>query len=230
MTNRWTVEEIKEFLANETISESPAQAGEIIELLLGRLADCQKSLTEIVAKPCLDAAMLRPIAKKALVKLTGESPQRGKAMPYTEQDLQKMLTNPHVKEHGKSTWRESGVTVASLPPGAQAVKGEGKNRGKMTGAEREAGNMLQMEFAGCRIIFHGLAFYLENNHRYTADWCVHLPDGILVVEVKQEGRNGFKQQSYRSARIMFDQTMIEWPEMRFRWMEKTKAGWEIKDY
>jgi len=141
---------------------------------------------------------------------------------YTEQALQQMLKNVYVREHGKQHGERNPVPPA---PGKPMRKATAR---KMTGAEREAGNMLRMEFAGCRVVFHGLAFYLDNGHRYTADWCVHLPGGqILVVEVKQEGKNGFKQQSYRSARIMFDQAKIEWPECQFRWMEKTKAGWQI---
>ena len=142
-------------------------------------------------------------------------------MIISESELQVILARGHVKEHGAGK-------VADIPAKVEEKKVAGR---KQTKTEAEAGRMLSLEFPGCTVIFHGLAFYLIAGHRYTADYCVHLPEGkILVVEVKQEGRNGFKQQSYRDAKVRFDQSRHEWPMFRFRWMTKTKDGWQVKDY
>jgi hypothetical protein len=137
-------------------------------------------------------------------------------MTYTESDLDTMLRNPAVRVHGLKPQRNSVVGAEIKAPPAR----------KMTKAEREAGHMLTLEFPGCAVKFHGLAIYLACGHRYTMDWCVHLPDGqILCVEVKQRGKNGFRQQSYRSARIAFDQARIERSMFQWRWMEKHQGIW-----
>ncbi len=142
-----------------------------------------------------------------------------------EKEFQDFMRDKAVKEAGKKP--------ATLPPDrpVESGKGKGRAKSKMTNTELVAGNMLRYEFAGCKVVFHGLAFFLDAGHTFTPDWTVHLPEGkILVVEVKARGKNGFRQPSYNRSVCMFDQTRLEWPMFSYRFMEKFNGEWTIKDY
>jgi hypothetical protein len=160
---------------------------------------------------------------------TGE----GDTLRLSEQEYESLVKRNAAKDpyHVTVVDRATGKELPQPKVDPLAVHGITQKSSKKTRAEQEAENMLAMEFRGCAVKFHGLAIYLDCGHRYTPDYIVQLPEGkILVVEVKQEGKNGFRQQSYRSARLAFDQSRVEWSMFRFRWMEKKSSGWEIKDY
>jgi hypothetical protein len=91
--------------------------------------------------------------------------------------------------------------------------------------ERSYANWLALEFPGCCIEYESISLKLACGARYTPDWVVHKPDGrILIVEVKNAA---YKHASYGRAVIAFKQARIEYPEMDFRWVEKTKDGWNM---
>lgn len=106
-------------------------------------------------------------------------------------------------------------------------------RPKMTKAEAEYGLILQAEFPGSRIDYEGITLKLRNMHRYTPDWIVQIPEGILtyetilLVEVKVKGANGFRQASYGRAKLAYDQAKLDYPYFQFRWVEKFKGQWII---
>jgi hypothetical protein len=89
---------------------------------------------------------------------------------------------------------------------------------------------LGFEFPGCGIKFEQVTFHLDNGHAYTPDivvWGEQFDGGALFVEVKN---SAFKHASYGRSRMGFDQCRIEHLEFKWRWAEKTKEGWTVKDY
>lgn len=97
--------------------------------------------------------------------------------------------------------------------------------------ETEYAFRLGLEFPGCKVKFEAITLHLENGHAYTADWVVVTPEGIsLLVEVKARGKNGFRHPSYQRARVMFDQSRVEYPFWSFRWAEKSGGTWDEKEY
>jgi hypothetical protein len=104
-------------------------------------------------------------------------------------------------------------------------------RGKANKTELEYAARLSFEFAGCKPKFEAVTLHLLNGHAYTPDWQIVLPDGtLLFVEVKARGKNGFRHPSYQRARVMFDQSRLEYPMWKFRWAEKQSGQWDVKDY
>jgi hypothetical protein len=102
---------------------------------------------------------------------------------------------------------------------------------KQTKTETEYGTRLSFEFPGCKIRFEALTLHLDNGHAYTADWVVFLPDGkFLLVEVKARGKDGYQQPSYQRAKVMFDQSRLEFPMWSFRWAEKQSGEWMVTNY
>ena len=116
---------------------------------------------------------------------------------------------------------------APTPEVKKAVQGRtGANK-----TENAYSVMLGYEFPGCKIVFEGLNIKLDAGHGYKPDWVVRLPDGgILCVEVKARGSNGFRQPSYQRARLAFDCARNEWPMWRWRWAEWHNRQWDIKEY
>ena len=92
-------------------------------------------------------------------------------------------------------------------------------------SELEYGQILQAEFPGAQIMYEGLTLRMQNGHKYTPDWIVIDPFGILCVEVKVRGKDGFRHGSYQRARLAFDQAKLDWPVFAFRWAEKSKGEW-----
>ena len=101
-------------------------------------------------------------------------------------------------------------------------------RGKPNKTEAEYGRMLQMEFPGSDVRFEGMTFRMSNGHKYTPDWTVDTELGMLFVEVKARGKNGFRHPSYQRARLAFDQCTKEYPVFLWRWAEKIKGEWDVK--
>lgn len=113
-----------------------------------------------------------------------------------------------------------------IPPDEPQAK-----KGKQTKTEIEAGNMLKMEFQGCNVVPWGFRITMLNGHAYTPDYLVWPVGGrYMAVEVKQRGKNGFRQNSYQRAKLAFDQCKTEHPLIIWRWMEKHCGQWAIKDY
>ena len=96
--------------------------------------------------------------------------------------------------------------------------------------ELEYKRILQFEFPKYQIIFQGLRIMLNNGHRYTPDWIVQIENGILCVEVKARGKNGFRQPSYQAAKLFFDQCRLDWHMFSYRWAEKHMGVWNVKDF
>jgi hypothetical protein len=107
----------------------------------------------------------------------------------------------------------------------------GTRHGKRPGpnkTEAEYGRMLALEYPGARVRYEGVTLHLDNGHAYTPDWCVTLLTGeMLMVEVKARGKNGYRQPSYQRAKVMFDQSRIEYPHWQWRWAEKQEGRWHI---
>lgn len=96
---------------------------------------------------------------------------------------------------------------------------------KQTKCETEYGRMLALEFPGAAIISWGVTLRMQNGHKYTPDYLVNGDGWILLVEVKQRGKNGFRQHSYQRAKVAFDQCRVEFPNFRYRWSEKHNGVW-----
>lgn len=127
------------------------------------------------------------------------------------------------KSVGIPTHPATGIPVAEQK---QVVE-----RTKQTKVEMEYGRMLAYGYPDHEIVPFGITLRLLNGHKYTPDFIVKLPGGkLLCVEVKQRGKNGFRQHSYQRAKVMFDQCRIEYPEWDWQWTEKDKTGWNIKTF
>lgn len=87
--------------------------------------------------------------------------------------------------------------------------------------------MLSMEFPGCPVIPWGVTLRMSNGHKYTPDLLVMLPDRYLLVEVKQRGKNGFRQNSYQRAKLAYDQCRTEFLLFDYRWAEKQGGVWHV---
>lgn len=138
------------------------------------------------------------------------------------------------KEGAKSAHGDV-IAPEGIQGGAQgiqkALEGDsarfGKKRGVPNKTESEYGRMLGMEHPGCRVIFEGMSFRMSNGHTYTPDWIVLTPDGVLCVETKARGANGYRLPSYQRAKLAFDQCKIEYSCFRWRWAERNKGIWEV---
>ena len=114
-------------------------------------------------------------------------------------------------------------------------KGDRKPQGKLGGqkqtkCEMEYGRMLAYEFPDAVIIPWGITLRMQNGHKYTPDYLVMDTDLYWLIEVKQRGKNGFRQNSYQRARLAFDQCRAEFKLFRFRWAEKHCGTWDAKDF
>ena len=111
-----------------------------------------------------------------------------------------------------------------IPTQPQPEKTPQKSNLKQTKVEMEYGRMLALEFPGVQIIPWGLTLRMGNGHKYTPDFAV-LADKILLVEVKQRGKNGFRQHSYQRAKLAYDQCRSEFKQFDYRWAEKHNREW-----
>jgi len=114
-----------------------------------------------------------------------------------------------------------------LPPPCDEKALRVKFGPKQTKCEIEYGRMLAMEFPGAVVIPWGVTLRMQNGHKYTPDFAVLLPKVILLVEVKQRGRNGFRQPSYQRAKLAYDQCRAEFYQFQFRWAEKHCGIWTV---
>ncbi len=119
----------------------------------------------------------------------------------------------------------------NLPVESKTPASAGGSKGKQTKTEIEYGTRLSFEFQNCKIVPFGLTLRMANNHKYTPDFCVYPVDGkILLVEVKARGKDGFRQPSYQRAKLAFDQCRVEYSLFMYRWAEKCRGEWTVKDY
>lgn len=98
-------------------------------------------------------------------------------------------------------------------------------KAKQTKTEIEYGRMLHLEFPGADIKPWGATLRMANGHKYTPDYLVSGQGWMLLVEVKQRGKNGFRQNSYQRAKVAFDQCRVEFPNFTYRWSEKHNGVW-----
>lgn len=72
--------------------------------------------------------------------------------------------------------------------------------------------------------YEGISLRLDNKHSYKPDWTYLDKDMCRhCVEVK----GSYKLPSERSARLAFDQAVLDFPDIHFLWTRQTKEGWEI---
>lgn len=96
---------------------------------------------------------------------------------------------------------------------------------KQTKAEMEYGRFLALEFPRAKIIPWGVTLRMANGHKYTPDYFVQDDNMMMLVEVKQRGKNGFRQHSYQRAKLAYDQCKVEYPLFCYRWAEKHNGKW-----
>lgn len=153
-------------------------------------------------------------------------------MNMSEADLSKLLASGNVR-----VAKNSVGTIAELTPAHTTIALKENNtlktadikpRGKPNKTELEYGRMLGFEFPKSIPRYEAITFTFENGHRYTPDWIVATTDGILCVEVKARGKNGYRLPSYGRAKLAFDQAKIEWPQFRWRWAEKHCGSWNVE--
>jgi hypothetical protein len=97
---------------------------------------------------------------------------------------------------------------------------------RMTKTEAEYERILHTQFPasmGFVVQFEGLSFRLPSGTRYTPDFVIW--DGnkiLLAVEVKGSYRLGSAGTSHEK----FKAAMAAYPEIRWRYAQKTKDGWK----
>lgn len=96
---------------------------------------------------------------------------------------------------------------------------------KQTKCEMEYGRMLALEFPDAEVKPWGVTLRMSNGHKYTPDFLVSGSGWMLLVEVKQRGKNGFRQNSYQRAKVAFDQCRVEFHNFTWRWAEKHCGTW-----
>ena len=103
------------------------------------------------------------------------------------------------------------------------------SRGKVPNkTEAAAMYALALEFPTADIRYEPMTLRMSNGHKYTPDIGLRVDyGGYILVEVKNAA---FKHASYGRARLAFDQCRKEYPYFSWKWMEKTKDGWEVHDY
>jgi hypothetical protein len=136
---------------------------------------------------------------------------RGNAMRFaSEKEFQ---------EWQASRQKPTEIAVSNGLPGPRT------NTLKQTKAEREYSRVLEMEYPGATILPWGITFRMSNGHKYTPDFIVMHDGWLMVVEVKQRGKNGFRQHSYQRAKLAYDQCKVEFPLFKYRWAEKHNGKW-----
>ena len=155
-------------------------------------------------------------------------------MRLTDQEAKALLSKPGIRVSANSvsdvsdlTGRMTKVVPAQVTlPEKGGKDSTGKPRSmKQTKCEMEYGRMLAMEFPGASIIPWGITLRMANGHKYTPDYLVMLTDKYLLVEVKQRGKNGFRQNSYQRAKLAYDQCREEFKLFSYRWAEKHNGSW-----
>ena len=150
----------------------------------------------------------------------------GAFIRLTEQEYEKLMAGRQIKPQ-KRLNTQSNTNIATME--TEAVKTpdiKPKGKQKQTKAEMEYGHRLSLEFPGVPVIPWGLTIRMQNGHVYTPDFIVLLPK-ILIVEVKQRGKNGFRQLSYQRAKLAYDQCKVEFTQFDYRWAEKHCGIWNI---
>lgn len=127
-------------------------------------------------------------------------------------------------EYAKLMHKRTIDSYAAPPKPSKPAKAEGKTN--QTKCEMEYGRMLAMEFKGCPVIPWGITLRMQNGHKYTPDFAVLLENTILLVEVKQRGKSGFRQNSYQRAKLAYDQCKAEFTHFGYRWAEKHNGVWD----
>jgi len=116
-----------------------------------------------------------------------------------------------------------GYTPPTRPPEVLPVPA---TRNKMTRTEARYLDevLLARKAAGeiTNIKFHPVIFYMDNGHRYTPDFSYLAGGRACFVEVK----GSYRLQSYRSARLAFDQARLEWPCFSWLWVEWNGKEWD----
>ena len=83
-----------------------------------------------------------------------------------------------------------------------------------------------LELAGqiIDVRYEGIILMLRSGHRYKPDYTYLDAIGKRhCVEVK----GSYKLPSERSARMAFDQAVLDFPDIGFLWIRQTKEGWEV---
>lgn len=150
-------------------------------------------------------------------------------MRMSESEYEQLIKNRTIV---KKTGVQSIETSQSIPsqPEIKQIALQGKCGAKQTKAEIEYGRMLKMEFPEADIIPWGVTLRMQNGHKYTPDYLVNGDGWMLLVEVKQRGKNGFRQQSYQRAKVAFDQCRVEFCNFTWRWSEKQSGIWTEHKY
>jgi hypothetical protein len=146
-------------------------------------------------------------------------------MKWSEDDLKKYQERQRGFTQGKNT-----TEVIQGEPQSNSKGVTVKSGAKQTKAEIEYGRMLAFEFPEAEIIPWGVTLRMMNGHKYTPDYLVNGTGWMLLVEVKQRGKNGFRQHSYQRAKVAFDQCRVEFPNFTWRWSEKQNGTWNEHKY
>lgn len=147
-------------------------------------------------------------------------------MRLSESEYEALIAKRALRYEPQSLVGPKAVPALDVKPHARGTR-HGKRPGPNK-TEAEYGRMLALEYPGARVRYEGLTLHLDNSHAYTPDLCVTLLTGeMLMVEVKARGKNGYRQPSYQRAKVMFDQSRIEFPFWQWRWAEKQEGKWSI---
>lgn len=147
-------------------------------------------------------------------------------MRMSEDEYSKFIT----RQTERTLSADKGMQSIPTQPQVKQNASQGKYGAKQTKCEIEYGRMLSMEFPSAEIIPWGVTLRMKNGHKYTPDYLVNGDGWMMLVEVKQRGKNGFRQNSYQRAKVAFDQCRVEFYNFTWRWSEKHNGIWTENKY
>ncbi len=124
---------------------------------------------------------------------------------------------PHLRAQAD---RQLNPAAPAIAKAATPTPPQGR-RGRMSKTEQAYEAELVAQYGRENVRYEAITLYLNNGHRYTPDFVVHIGYGDLaLIEVK----GGYRLPSHGRARLAFDQARLDWPMFYFRWMEKRNGS------
>jgi hypothetical protein len=132
---------------------------------------------------------------------------------------------PHVQAQIRAQLEDYKRPVQQLP--ADPIPSLSPNGGrKSPGPNKTELNYRQTILrSSTDVRFEAITFHMANGHRYTPDWIVFSPDGLILS--CHECKGAYALHSQQRARLAFDQCAKEFPGLKWTWAVKKPEGWEI---
>lgn len=100
-------------------------------------------------------------------------------------------------------------------------------KSEMSGVEAEYERMLKLEFPTSKILYERFTLRLPGGSAYTPDFTIWAANMLFrVVEVK----GPYRLKSAGRSHIVFIECIAAFPNITFRFAQKTPDGWEVHEY